>query len=98
MDQGDDADTVYFLLKGAVEVLDIDRRIDIVRSPATLGEAALFAADSDEAPMLKRINGYRSISNCSYAAQLLLCLDGGMFVVKHCYLFVRVIWGESSKV
>lgn len=58
--QGSDADCVYFLQRGTVEVLHLGRSVAAIEAPASFGEAALLKDDMDGAD--KRMSGYRTIA------------------------------------
>lgn len=56
--QGADADRIFFLQRGVVEVVHMCRRVALIVAPATFGEVALLAGDMENAD--KQLSGYRT--------------------------------------
>lgn len=56
--QGEDADALFFLQRGEVEVLHLTQRVATIAAPAVFGEASLLRNQLDSAK--KRLSGYRT--------------------------------------
>eukprot|EP00892_Ulva_mutabilis_P003592 jgi/Ulvmu1/1604/UM111_0033.1 len=56
--QGDNADALYFLQRGEVEVLHLTQRVATLIAPAVFGEASLLRNSLDATK--KRLSGYRT--------------------------------------
>lgn len=59
-EQGDEAENVYFLQRGTVEVLHLGRPVGRLYAPATFGEAALLRDEMELADT--RLSGFRTTS------------------------------------
>lgn len=69
--QGSDADSIFFLQRGTVEVLHLGHSVARVMAPATFGEAALLRDEMEAAN--KRQSGYRTTSASMCGARLRAC-------------------------
>lgn len=56
--QGEDADAVFFLQRGEVDVMHLTQRVTTIVAPAVFGEASLLRDTLDAAQ--KRLSGYRT--------------------------------------
>jgi hypothetical protein len=65
-EQGDEADCIFFLQRGTVEILHLGRPVSRLFAPCTFGEAALLRDDMDHAGT--RLSGYRTTSTAMCAA------------------------------
>lgn len=68
--QGSDADAIFFLQRGTVEVLHLGNVVATIAAPATFAEAALLRVDMEGAD--KRMSCYRTSTN-SMCVFLLQC-------------------------
>lgn len=73
-EQGDEADTVWFLQRGTIEIIHLGRPVSRLFAPATFGEAALLRDEMDHADT--RLSGYRTTGTCMCAFRIACCVFG----------------------
>jgi CRP-like cAMP-binding protein len=66
--QGSVADSIFFLQRGAIEVLHLGHPVAHIHAPATFAESALLRGDMEAAD--KRLSGYRTASTSMCACPL----------------------------
>lgn len=64
--QGGPAESVYFLQRGQVEVMNLGETVGMLHGPTVFGEAALLKDVSEPAKV--RLSGYRTYTTCMCVA------------------------------
>jgi CRP-like cAMP-binding protein len=87
-EQGSEAEHIYFLQRGTVEILHLGRPVGRLYAPSVVGEAALLKHEMDHAGT--RLSGYRTTSTAmcappSFALCSIFCApDLGSGMVQFC--------------